>query len=1121
MKPMAGTVRPMLPPLGEAHRVPPLPKAGIWHAMGSADPLQLIARGLNTGARLTETAGDIVSVPDVWAQVTVFGNALGSEGHPLHRRAVAEWRGLLGCFALAAYRVPELSAELVPLRAGTSGWSQLAGRLTPQCSLLDGGRFAEVALVRAGRTLIALAQPLTLLAPSRSLPDLVAARPPVPWMADGRFQDPLVTADLSREERAVLLRFLDTLCADLEVERDAGRDVQTLLGLARSYRDQAGQGAGMPPGTQFDLEPVSLALPALKVFRALRTRERAGVRSGAALSDCVLALRPDIAASSQLKGIILFDPTLHEQLGRPAGEIVVWGRHSLRMLQDRPDSLDALRAEAQSAGYLVINASDLFLPKLYRTDGVDGEAAFEQHPPGARGHLLPLSPLLLAALRRTEIAQACRMSSRGAAGNTVDLRLSLADGSSVTLSRTYAGEEGGEPPLTLSTWPNFRADWWRLHLAYSGTNPEILYVASGFVSAQGLAKALSAGSDGYSAVAAARTLLGGDVSALAETTWFRQTRGSATALHALPGAAEAVVLQDQRSGTRQVAGLLLLPEPAQVAAGSGGTSARIGIDFGTTNTAVYVQADSGEPQALRILPRHILAYRPTRQGQEELDAELLPVEPVDIPFQTILRDRRLPPQRDERRAFRDTLIYFAQDRAAALRRLDNTGGDDDLFANLKWGDDLPSRERVELFLVEVCVLALAEVAALGIQPANVRFAYSFPEAFRPDQHRSFVGAARNACARALLMVGGKAGAVPVEPKFQTESVATAQYFINRLNTPVTEGVVTFDIGGQTTDVAVVQSQGLGTESLAWRGSFQLAGRHLLIDFLRENPSIIAQLARGSVELQELQNVLATVGKSSVEKRTTGTELLVNSRAFMEGFDTVLPTLGGMREADRLRATALTGLAGLFTYVGRTVRHLAETKRITARVGTPISICLGGRASLLYRTLLRTEDERDAALKFFTDAAGDAMPLARLVFSQEPKQEVAFGLVADDGALTGRVASEPLLGEALRFGTVDAPASALMSSLDIDYAWRIEEPAEFRRFLQKLPELRIRPTLPPAALGQLTGLANAEMAKALRTAQQERSPGETTADTSRLEPPFIVLLRLFVHRLAVEPEAVRS
>ena len=179
---MSGSIRPLLPPLHKGHRVPPLPRAGTWQALGSADPLRVIGLGLNTGDR-AGPAADIVSVPDVWAQVTLFDNALTVENHPLHARAVGEWRGLLACFALAAYRVPELSCELLPVarRPGASPWAMLVGRLTPQCPLLGGERLTEVALVRVGTGLIGLAQPLTLLAPSRSLVDLAEdERPPVP-----------------------------------------------------------------------------------------------------------------------------------------------------------------------------------------------------------------------------------------------------------------------------------------------------------------------------------------------------------------------------------------------------------------------------------------------------------------------------------------------------------------------------------------------------------------------------------------------------------------------------------------------------------------------------------------------------------------------------------------------------------------------------------------------------------------------------------------------------------------------------------------------------------------------------------------------------------------------------
>jgi hypothetical protein len=360
----------------------------------------------------------------------------------------------------------------------------------------------------------------------------------------------------------------------------------------------------------------------------------------------------------------------------------------------------------------------------------------------------------------------------------------------------------------------------------------------------------------------------------------------------------------------------------------------------------------------------------------------------------------------------------------------------------------------------------------------------------------------------------------VVPTFQTESVAAAQYFIHRLRTPPTEGVITFDIGGQTTDVAIVQSRSLEAERLAWRGSFQLAGRHLLIDHLRENRAILEQLARGRPELGKLLASLPAPAKSSPEGRTLATELLVNSPSFAEALENVLPTLAGMPDADRLRAVGLAGLAGLFDYVGRTVAHLAQEGRVEIRAGTSVSVCLGGRASLLYRALLRSEEEQELVLTFFTAGAGNAMPRARLVFSESPKQEVAYGLVRDDRALVGGVRSEPLLGEAVSSGDTGSAADRLVSSLDLTKAWRIEKAAEFRRFVEQLPTLKIRPVLTDKVLGDLVGQTNAELGRMLTMARREQGADQPQIDASSIEPPFIVLLRNFVHRLATDKDSLR-
>jgi hypothetical protein len=290
-----------------------------------------------------------------------------------------------------------------------------------------------------------------------------------------------------------------------------------------------------------------------------------------------------------------------------------------------------------------------------------------------------------------------------------------------------------------------------------------------------------------------------------------------------------------------------------------------------------MQLGSQEPIPMLIQPRHILAYRLAEQSRDQLDAELLPVNPVEVPFQTILRDR-LKTLGGQRRPFRDTLIYFAQRRMAAIKTA--VGETHDLFANLKWANDQPARERIQLFLTQAVMLALVEAGARGVEPGELSFRFSFPEAFRPAQLESFKAAARNAVRLGQLFVSNPAEqgtpSVTPEPTFETESVATAQYFIHRLSTPSTEGLVTFDIGGHTTDVAVVQSQSLSAEHLAWRGSFQLAGQHLLINHLRQNRGILDQLAAQQPQLADLLSITPERGTASPEAQTLAIELLASS-----------------------------------------------------------------------------------------------------------------------------------------------------------------------------------------------------------------------------------------------------
>jgi len=1104
---MVATNARFLPPLRDDNRVPPIPAAGVWHTLGSADPLGALARGLDTPTTLAGGT-DIVSVPDVWAAVTVFHDALTNERHPLHARAVGEWRGLLATFALATSYVAGLTSDVVSLSGLAGGrWADIVRRLPPRAALLDGRPIDEIAVVRVDGRVIALAQPLTLLAPSRSLKE-VGGPPPVPWIVDGRFGDPLRVGSLGTADRWVLARWLGRLDEEMRAHAEA-EDVAALLGLLRAYVADARPGGAEPT---FEGEPSVTRLPSLGVFAAMNRRERVSL-GGQVVSDTLLRLRDGL--DTTLKGVVLVDDDLDRLLGVPAGNLRVWGTTSLAMLRANPGAIETIRSDAQSKGYVVIRPEDLFLPKLHRVDGIGSERGFDQHPSGAREHLLPLSPFLLALLDGPALGRACRLVP-GGDGTTLHLALPLASGRSVTLSRLYQEADSLEPPLVLSVWPNFRAPWWRLHLGFTSASVAIQFTPTGFLSADGIQRRLAA-NDGFSAVSNARSLLGGNVAGVGETNWLREDRSEAQGIHQLPGPAEAAVLEFRSSGERHVAGLLLMPLPEQAPSATGGR-ATVGIDFGTTNTSVYIQLPGGEAEPLRIRARHVAAYSDAEQGRDLLDREFLPATEVGIPFQTILRVRRSVNRSDGERVFRDALIYFAQRRQAAIAQFGGTA--EGLEFNLKWSREPDAPKRIELFLTEVALLALAEAAARGVPPTSVTFRFSYPEAFRPWQMTGFEQAARNAARLAVETATGERARTAPPVELRTESVSTALYFIHKQGVPATEGLISFDIGGGTTDVAVVQQRTLGAEHLAWRGSFELAGRALLIEHLRRHPGILRRLAGYEPNLKSLVDTLGEKLTLDETKGTLATELVVNSEPFAIAIERYLPVLAGSPEAERLKAVALTGLAGLFDYTGRVVRGLVEAGALEARRNTGVSIGLGGRASLLFRALLRSGEEKERILRFFTDATGDAMPRASLVFSSEPKEEVAYGLVRDDASVLGGVAADPPLGEAVMSGTTRVAAMVRVAELSMTEPCRIDDAPEFRRFLERLPSLGIRAITPEPVIGNLVGEANAELQRAQAAALQDAQGHGPIEDTSAIEPPFVVLLRRFVRRLAVDDTPLR-
>jgi hypothetical protein len=1094
-----------LPPLRAEHRVSPLPGPADWHPLGStSDSLRVIAQGLKTPESLSDHS-DIVSVPDVWAAVIVFRDALINNRHPLHGRAIGEWRGLLGTVALASSYVKDLTSELIHLSSLPSGpWIDIVRSLRPIASLLDNRPIDEIAILRAEKRVIGLAQPLTLLSPSRSLGDH-AELPSIPWLKEGRFQDPLKIGGIGLEDRWSLSRYLDRMMDALSSHAHV-HDIAVFIGLLREYATEAKPSGDEPA---FRREPSVLQFPTLPVFTAMNQPERVAL-AGRPMSDTLLQLRPDLA--SPLQGVILVDQDLDRLMGIPAGNIRIWDTTTLGMLKANWGLLENIKSEAQAKGYLILFPDEIFLPKLYRVVGIGSERGFDQHPRGAREHLLPLSPFILALMSSADLAHACQLVL-GGDGTTLHLSLSLRTGARVNLSRLYRDEVSFEPPLILSVWPNFRADWWRLHFGFTSATIDVQYTPVALLSADDISRRLNA-NDGFSTVAAARGLRDANFrSPDRDINWLRNDRTIAQGIHSLIAAPEAAVLEYREGSDSHTAGLILMPSPEPISEVRTGRAV-IGIDFGTTNTSVYLLMPGGNPERLTIKSRHVVAYSDTEQGRDLLDREFLPASEVEIPFQTILRTRGSSP--DGERIFRDALIYFAQRRLSAMHAISGEG----LHYNLKWSREHDGAKRIELFLTEAAILGLTEAAAKGVHPDNVSFRYSYPEAFRPWQRTGFEQAARNASRIAVEMATGTRLSSDLNIDFRTESVSTALYFMHRRNASATEGLISMDIGGGTTDIAILQKNENSAEQLSWRGSFELAGRAMLIDHLRKHPGILSKLADRVPDLKPLVGALNSQATTDEQKATIATELVVNSKPFSEAVEKYLAVLAGSPEAERLKAVALTAFAGLLDYTGRVVRSLIEKGSLNARPRTIVTIAVGGRASLLLRNLLNSKDEREKILRFFTEATGEAMPRAELIFSNEPKEEVAYGLVHNDTSVIGRVSADPPVGEVVEQGGNTIQSNTRLAEIALDAPCRIEEAPEFRRFLTRLPSIGVRANADEDIIANLIGEANQEIQRAQTLAIEDARGHAAVEDTSSIEPPFVVILRRFVRRLAIDDAPLR-
>ena len=565
-------------------------------------------------------------------------------------------------------------------------------------------------------------------------------------------------------------------------------------------------------------------------------------------------------------------------------------------------------------------------------------------------------------------------------------------------------------------------------------------------------------------------------------------------------------------------GLILFPDAQEVPETSNQWS--VGIDFGTTNSCVYYKENKENPKELIFKNRINTPYDPGTDEEEieevmQAHKEFVPSREVTVPFMTILRERSYKETSVENLPFRSNFIYYVDQVLYAIQDLPDDKRP--LKFNLKWDEAEQSRTKVQYFISQAVLQAAVEAAANGVKRENLTFNFSYPEAYSHDHLRAFRRITRRAVNVGL---GDEKYKTQEKTGFETESISSALYFAKGQEIPFTENVVTIDIGGGTSDLSIWQDT-----KLLWRNSFRLAGKDVLINHLTNNLTLIKEISGNDELLLESYQTLQSI-RTNKTKLANGIELLVNSPQFGEAFKNRFDIVSGKEKGKELKDLTELALSGILYYVSQVINHLVENGEFKTGSGKSKSlrICLGGKASTLYKIVFEDSDDQEGLSKMIEKVTGGIFTSIGIVFTDTPKHEVSYGLLVDktgatDLDLTDR-SHETVLGEDVLVGKTKI---GIVSGLDPEKQWRVKDISQLKNFLKYLQAYsKIPVKLTKKFEGDLEGKINAELKNGqsraldikrnMQSVEGDDSLAEIQKTSSIIEPVFIQALKQVINEV---------
>ena len=1128
-------VKKVLPPLNEQNQIPNIASSGEWKSE-DATFLEKLSNGLKMGGDEVVSASEIVSVPDVWARVLIVRNGLLDKRDSI----VREWRGTLALLALAPYykHIYELTSNIVNMQeikinpyknASTTSDSNLAhiGKILfdvlPHDTMAKEQDWNAVGILNFNDQAIAVVNPYTMVAAARDYTDIKGIRK-LPWYEDGFLIDPCNAKDMRNEQYVVLSNYLQNLISNIQILGSSNNNVfNAIIGNLENFKTACNAKSSGASFSSYTPVKLNLNFPAQPVYDKL-TQIFIGASSQNAKFDCGLETRAEF--KDQINGAIFADFKVAQSAGKTLSDIRIWNNYSLNSLRQDPGLEKTLKIECEQQGYLYLTPETIFTEKLVVFAG--DNRRLKEHRKDGDQFAYPVNSSLLMFMDPKSLNTNCIITP-SADGYKVSIYLELKNesGSSTnyTLEKIYKAKDvvkNRTVPLGFSIWPDIKIENWDQYYFFYDGNAQVNILPKNIFSVSDIRNKLESLNQVekvkfINSMINSHQVIGEEIPIQRTTaiTELRTLKSSPEAIQcnvALQASGNAYTNHNKRIDV----GLILLPEPQKVQETSNQWS--IGIDFGTTNTSVYYKENKEVPKPLDFKNRINLPYEPGTD-EEEIDEvmqahkEFVPSRIVSVPFMTILRERAFKETTIDNLPFRSNFIYYVDQVLYAIEDLPDDKRP--LKFNLKWDEAEQSRTKVQYFISQTILQAAVEAAANGVKRENLDFNFSYPEAYTSEHLRAFKRITKRSVNIGLSDLNFK---TKEKTKFLTESISSALYFAAGQKIPFTENVVTIDIGGGTSDLSIWQNL-----NLIWRNSFRLAGKDVLIDFLCNNLSLIKDISgNDELLLSSYDNLLKI--KSNKIKLQNGVELLVNSSQFGVAFENRFELISGKEKGKDLKNLAELTLSGILYYISQVLNHLIENNQFKKGVSKSLKICLGGKASTLYKIIFEDSEEQEGLSKMIEKVTGGVFSSISVEFTSTPKHEVSYGLLVDQSGATDlnikERSHETILGEDVLVGKSSV---GVVSQLKVDAEWRIKDISQLKTFLkQLLAYSKIAVKLTKKFEDDLEGKINAELrngqARALYNAKNQQSIegddsiAELQKSSTIVEPVFIQGLKEIIHNI---------